>query len=110
MDVTARLDWSGADASPAQPVNSVLVQGVGEELILSFGHAAPPVAMATMTNEKVVDYLKENPVLVHHVARFTLPLGTARTLLEGLQKALGTHDAATKKSDAPAGADAQVAS
>ena len=107
MDVTARLDWSDAHTLGARPVNTVLVQGVGEELILSFGHAIPPIGLASATNEQLVEYLKENPVPVHQIARFTLPIGTARTLMERLQEALGTHDAQTTGNQVVA--DAEVA-
>ena len=109
MDVMIRLDWSAVHAVSAQPANVVLVQGVGEELILSFGHAAPPIALATMTGEQTTEYLKDHPVPVQQATRLTLPIGTARTLMKGLQEILKTPNAPTKP-NTPAGADAEVTS
>lgn len=110
MDVMARLDWSAARTVSTQPANMVLVQGVGEELILSFGHAVPPIALAGMTTEQMNEHLKDHPVAVQQISRFTLPIGTARTLLKGLREAVGTHDAATKSTSTPTGADAEATS
>ncbi len=88
MEMTVRLDWSGEREVPARPSNVVLVQGAGEELFLSFGHIAPPIAVAQMDEEQTAEYLGEHPVAVQHVARFALSTGVARRLMNGLQEAL----------------------
>ena len=83
-DVTVRLDWSAADDVPVQPANLVIVQTVGTEIVLSFGHAPPPIAMG-MVNDQVAEYLKEHRVPVQQVARFTLPVPIATLLMKFLQ-------------------------
>ena len=84
-DVTVQLDWSAADAVPVLPANLVLVQTVGAEVILSFGHAPPPIAMASIANEQLGEYLREHRVPVQHVARFTLPVPIATVLMKFLK-------------------------
>ena len=88
MDLTVSLDWTGARAVPAQPANVVLVQGVGDELILSFGHAPPPVAIATMNKKQMATYLKDHAIEVQQIARFTLPVIAASALMRGIQEIL----------------------
>jgi hypothetical protein len=101
------FDWSVARDVPAQPVNLALVQGLSEELVVTFGHAPPPIEAATMTGEQMTDHLREHPVVVQQITRLTLPLGVARSLAQGLQDALESYDARAKKS-ASAGAGAEV--
>ena len=100
MPVSVSLDWSGASAVCAQPANAVLVHGIGEELVLSFGHAVPPIETATMTPEQMSEHLEANDVAVRQVVRFTLPLSTARTLLTGLTKALSDRAGAAETAEA----------
>ena len=102
MDVSIRLDWSEGHTASAQPVNVLLVQSLGEEVILSLGHAPPPLAVVGMNDKQVAEYLKGHGVAVQRISRFTLPIGTARTLLKGLQDVIPTKTSPT------AGADAEV--
>ena len=90
-EVRIRLDWSEASAVPARPVNALLVQGFGDELTLVLGHAPPPIATANMSVEETIQYLDEQSVAVQQVARFTLPVDTARTLARRLQEALQSY-------------------
>ena len=103
MDVRVRLDWAGAREVSARPVNTVLVQGVGDELVLSFGHAPPPIAVATMTGEQTAEYLKDRDVEVQQIARFTLSVSTARVLMRGLQEMLETRDSASAAANTETG-------
>ena len=100
-DTTIQLDWSDADAVPAQAANLVMMQGMGTEVILSFGHAAPPIAMATMAEDQQGEYLKEHPVKVQQVARFTLPVHVARVLMNVLQANLGPREADAEQKVTP---------
>lgn len=97
--VQVRLDWSGSSDVLADPVNAVLVQGIGNEVVLSFGHAVPPTKMAVMTEEEVVEHLKQNSVEVKRISRFTLPVDTAKILLKGLQNALAGNPPAVPVSE-----------
>lgn len=102
MDVMVRLDWTGAREVPARPVNVVLVQGVGDELILSFGHAPPPIAVAPMTDDQQAEYLKKHAVEVQQIGRFTLPVNVARTLMRSLQELLESRDSISQTASAAA--------
>ena len=105
MDVSIRLDWSGGHTASVQPVNVLHVQGLGEEVYLSFGHAPAPLALLGMNDEQMTEYLKAHMVPVQQISRFTLPIGTARALLKGLQDVLGN---VPTKTSPTAGADAEV--
>ena len=86
---------------PAQPANLVLMQGMGTEVILSFGHAPPPVAMATMEEDQQAEYLKGRHVKVQQIVRFTMPVHVARLLMNILQANLGPRDADTEQKVTP---------
>lgn len=68
-----------------------MIQGMGEEVILSFGHAAPPIALAVMDNDQMEEYLKDHPVEVQQIARFALPVHVASTLMQNLQGTLAVR-------------------
>lgn len=86
-----RLDWSGEDG-PVQPANVVLTQGVGlaggQEVVLTFGYAAPPIGAASLAGDNLDEYLASNPVPVQQISRFTLSVPTARLLAKGLAEVL----------------------
>ena len=90
------LDWSVGSDAPAHPVNVVLAQGSGEEVILTFGHAPPPIETATMTNEQTADFLKDHPVKVLQITRLTLPERVAKLLMVILQANLSGNNADEK--------------
>ena len=92
MEIMARMDWSGGRDAQAQPVNAVLVQRLGDEIVLSFGHAPPPIPTATLSGEELVKYFEANPVPVQQISRFTLPLKATRQLLKGMEQILGDDD------------------
>ena len=95
------LDWSDGDVVPAQPANLVQVQGLGTEVILSFGHVAPPIAMSTMEEDQRDEYLKGHRQKVQQIARFTLSEHVARLLMSILQANLGPREADAEPEVAP---------
>ena len=88
---TAQLDWSGADDVSVQSANTVLVQGLGDELVFSFGYAAPPIALATMNDDQMQEHLKKHAVEVRQIVRLGLPARVAMTLLQNLQGTLAAQ-------------------
>ena len=96
MGVKIEFDWSGARDVPAQPVNVFLVQGLGDQLTISLGHAPPPAAAADLNVEGLIDFYKEHSVAVQQIGRFALPLDTARFLADRLQAALVSYDSQTE--------------
>ena len=88
MEIMARLDWSEGRDVHAQPANVVLVQSLGEEIILSLGHAPPPIATATLSGDDLVKFFEETTVPVQGITRFTLPVSTSRVLAKGLEQVL----------------------
>lgn len=94
-DIEAPVDWSAAVGAPVQPANLVLVQGSEDEVFLTFGYAAPPIAMAMMTDGGRVE-----PVKVQGVSRVSLPRRVAKVLADGLQAGIMTaHEAAAQKQE-----------
>ena len=91
QEVKVRLDWSGEDG-PVQPANVVLTQGVGlaggQEVVLTFGYAAPPIGAASLAGDDLNKYLASNPVPVQQISRVTLSVPTATTLAKGLAEVL----------------------
>lgn len=92
MEFQVRLDWSAGSGAPVRPANVVLMQGSGEQVILTFGHAPPPIETATMTNEQTADFLKEHPIEVSQVVRVTLSESVAKILLATLQANLSENN------------------
>ena len=87
--VEIRLNWGeDADSVPAHPANVVLVQSMGTDLILTIGHATPPIAMASMTPEQVTEHLRSHAVPIRPVTRLVMPESTARVLVRALQSNL----------------------
>ena len=93
LEFQVTLDWSVGSDAPAQPVNVVLAQGLGEDVILTFGHAPPPIETASMTNEQTADFLKDHPVKVLQITRFTLPERVAKILMTIIQANLSGNNA-----------------
>lgn len=89
MGITLALDWGEARSTPIQPTNVVVVQRVGDEVFLSFGHVAPPIELVSLDDEQASEHVREHPVAVQHVTRRALPPDIAALLVERLQYALG---------------------
>ena len=87
-ELKGRLDWVGADDVDVQPMNTVMVQGLGDELVLSFGYGAPPIAMATMDAAQMQEYLDEHGVKVRQIVRLSMPLSVAEALSQSIQGTL----------------------
>ena len=93
-EITVRLDWSQGKDVHARPVNVVLVQGIGEEVVVSLGHAPPPVETASLNGDDLTKYFKKAPMSVQQIARFTLAAGMAGTLAKRLEEVLQNRPAA----------------
>ena len=91
-EVTIQLDWSGARDVVAQPANMVLVQGLRGEFILSFGHAPPPIAMATLDEAETIEFVKNNAIKVQQITRVTLHPHIAKVLVQNLGNLLRAED------------------
>ena len=93
-DVEAPLDWSGAASAPVQPANVVLVQGSEDEVFLTFGYAAPSIAMITRSDSDDAE-----PVEVQAVTRVSLPLRVARVLAARLHVGVTVQEASAPKQE-----------
>ena len=91
-EVTVQLDWTDARDVVAQPANVVLVQGLRGEVVLSLGHAPPPIAMAALDEEGVREFVKNNPVKVQQIARITLPVHVAAGLAQTIADLLSAPE------------------
>lgn len=90
--VIVQLDWTGAREVVAQPANVVLVQGLRDEIVVSFGHAPPPVAMATLDEKETVEFIRNNAIKVQQITRISLSLNAARVLMRGLGGVLAVEE------------------
>ena len=90
VEFTLTLNWE--DSEPVTPANVVLMQGVGDEVILSFGHATPPAVTAAMTEEEKITYFNDHTVKVAHINRVVVSVIVAKRLLELLQLNLGNAE------------------
>jgi hypothetical protein len=95
-DVEMPLDWSDAAGAPVQPANLVLVQGTEDEVFLTFGYAAPPIAMAI---QKMSDGDHAVPVKVQGGSRVSLPMRVAKELAGRLQAGVTAHEADGRKQE-----------
>lgn len=91
MAITMSLDWGEARKTPVQPTNAVVVQRVGDELFVTFGHITPPIEIISMPDDQVSDYVEEHPVVVQQVTRRALAPDIAQLLMLRLQEALGAQ-------------------
>lgn len=91
-DVEAPLDWSDVAGSPVQPANVILVQGSEDEVFLTFGYAAPSIAMAVGDGERVA-------VKIQQVSRVSLPLRVAKVLARRLQAGVIAHETTIQKEE-----------
>ena len=92
MGITLALDWGEARRTPFQPTNLIVVQRVGDEVFLTFGHVAPPIEILSLEDEQASEYMREHPVAVQQVTRRALPPDIAALLVERLQQAVAVPD------------------
>jgi hypothetical protein len=85
-DETLRLniDWDTGEDAPVQPANVGLVQVADPEVVLTFAHTAPPIAMAFLSPAQVAEYVQNHSIPVRHVVRLVVPIGIARHLTQNL--------------------------
>ena len=93
-NLRAKLKWGSAE--PIRPANVVLVQGIEDEVILSFGCVAPHVAMAVMSEQQAQEFTKEHSLDVEHATRFILPVRVATMLMENLKANLDVYNKAQR--------------
>ena len=84
----ASLDWGDAANAPVRPANLVVVQRSDDEIVLTFGHAAPPPSADD-----------SNPTKVQQVARFSITITAARVLARSLQHGLSRQEEPTSEQD-----------
>ena len=84
------LDWSGADDVPVIPANTFLMQGVGDEVILLFGHAPPPVATAYMDEAAKTAYFSDgHRVRVTQIVRLSVTTDVAKSISKVFEMNVG---------------------
>ena len=91
-NLKAKIKWGASE--PIRPANVVLVQGIEDEVILSFGCVAPHIAMAVMNEEQAEEFAKEHSLAVEHATRFILPARVATILMENLKANLDVYNKA----------------
>lgn len=90
--LTATLDWRDAPDVDVTPANVTVVLGLGDEVIIAFGHVVPPVVTVVMTPEQAQAHLDKNPVHVKRISRVALPVSAAKSLAVQLNKKLGWYE------------------
>ena len=83
-----RVDWNVGDEVPVHPANLGLVQIVGPEVTLTFGHAVPTIPMAFLNQDQLADYARENAIPVRNPVRLVLPAHVAWQFSENLRHQL----------------------
>lgn len=98
QQVAARLQWPAALPSPLS-VNQFALnlindsQGSPDELVLTLGHAAPPIILGT-DDANAEQLLTDRSLTITPVGRFSLTLARAKDLLGIMEKAVQAwHDA-----------------
>ena len=87
-DPALRLDWSVGDETPVHPANLGLVQIVGPEVTLTFGHAVPTIPMAFLNRDQLAEYAREHAIPVRNPVRLVLPAHVAWQFSENLRQQL----------------------
>lgn len=83
---TLSLDWTRGRDVVAVPANVVLVQRLRDEVVLSFGHALPPIEVAEMSGEEMSRYFETNKkVPVQRIVRLALTSDAAALLANNLR-------------------------
>ena len=86
-EIRFRIDWNVGDV-PVQPANLALVQIVGPEVTLTFGHSAPTIPMAFLNPGQLAKYAQENAVPVRNPVRLVLPAQVAWQFSQNLRQQL----------------------
>jgi hypothetical protein len=82
IGVTLKVDWSAADL-PVMASNVFMIQQTGQEFLITFGSAVPPVFETTPTPEQLANLrtIKAKPIV-----RMALTPGRIVELLQNLQQ------------------------
>ena len=78
------INWDVGEDAPVQPANLGLVQVADPEVVLTFAHTAPPIAMAFLGPDQVAEYVRDHSIPVRHVVRLVVPIHIARHLTQNL--------------------------
>ena len=105
-NLKAKIKWGASE--PIRPANVVLVQGIEDEVILSFGCVAPHIAMAVMNEEQAEEFAKEHSLAIEHGTRFILPARVATILMKSLKENLDAYNK-TRGDDADSASEAPSA-
>ena len=84
--------WSDCEDSPVEPINSYVVQRIGDDdLILSFGFAPPPLSLGPLAANQAKDRAKEMAVPIRGVRRFLVKQELLEALAKEAYKNLGVE-------------------
>ncbi len=88
--IQLQVDWTGVDELPVMASNVFLIQQTGQEFILSFGSAVPPLFQGPPTPEQLKELksIKAKPII-----RMSLTPGRIVELLGLLQQQLAAYQA-----------------
>ena len=80
--LTLKIDWSAADDLPVMASNIFLIQQTGQEFLITFGSAVPPIFETSPTAEQIANLstIKAKPII-----RMALTPGRIVELLQNLQ-------------------------
>lgn len=97
QELALQVDWGDLDRFPVSPINLATVQSLGDEVILNFGYAAPPLGIPMSSREEAEAFLADKPTVKPcHAFRLLMPLEGARVMIQGIADALQP----TKEEDA----------
>ena len=87
-----RVDWSAADDLPVMASNVFLIQQTGQEFLITFGTAVPPIFESPPTSEqlKSIQSIKAKPIV-----RLALTPGRIVELLGHLQQQIAAYQQQT---------------
>jgi hypothetical protein len=98
-NLKAKIKWDPDSLDPIRPANVAFVQGIEDEVVLSFGCVAPHLAMVALNEEQVQEFTKEHSLDLEHATRFILPVRVARVLMEHLKANLDAYDGRARGDD-----------
>lgn len=88
-ELSFNITWEDLDRFPVHPINLATIQPMGDDVILIFGYATPPVGIPTADYDEAKEFIENSPpVKPCHAFRLLMPAEGARQMIRGISDAL----------------------